>query len=116
GTAYLRLDLLPPNEQTALRKLFRDYLDARLSAYQKLPDMAAANQDFARADQLQKAIWSGAVAAYNATHSEAVERTVVPAINDMIDVTTSRTVALHTHLPALIFGLLITVALLSGLL
>ena len=116
GTAYLRLDLLPANEQPAMRKLFSDYLDARLSAYQKLPDVAAANQEFTHADQLQKDIWSGAVAAYNSTHSEAIERTVLPAINDMIDVTTSRTVALHTHLPALIFALLITVALLSGLL
>jgi ABC-type dipeptide/oligopeptide/nickel transport system permease component len=34
----------------------------------------------------------------------------------MIDVTTSRTIALHTRLPPLIFGLSITVALLSGLL
>jgi hypothetical protein len=33
----------------------------------------------------------------------------------MIDVTTSRTIALHTHLPPLIFGLSICVALLSGL-
>jgi uncharacterized membrane protein YfcA len=34
----------------------------------------------------------------------------------MIDVTTSRTVWQHTHLPALIFALLMGVALLSGLL
>jgi uncharacterized membrane protein YfcA len=33
----------------------------------------------------------------------------------MIDVTTSRTVALYTHLPSLIFALLMIVALLSGL-
>jgi len=116
GTAYLRIDLLPANEQPAMRKLFRDYLDARLSAYQTLPDLVAANQDFARADQLQKDIWSRAVIAYETTHSEAIERSVLPALNDMIDVTTSRTVALHTHLPALIFALLISVALLSGLL
>ena len=34
----------------------------------------------------------------------------------MVDVTTSRTIALHTHLPPLIFGLSVAVALLSGLL
>ncbi|MBZ5649506.1 MAG: hypothetical protein LAO18_03345 [Acidobacteriia bacterium] len=43
-------------------------------------------------------------------------RLLLPALNDMIDVTTSRTIALHTHLPPLIFGLSISVALLSGLL
>ena len=43
-------------------------------------------------------------------------RLLLPALNDMIDVTTSRTIALHTHLPPLIFGPSISVALLSGLL
>jgi len=39
----------------------------------------------------------------------------LPALNEMIDVTTSRTVALYTRVPSLIFGLLVAVALLSGL-
>lgn len=43
-------------------------------------------------------------------------RLLLPAVNEMIDVTTSRTIALHSHLPRLIFALLISVALLSGLL
>lgn len=33
GTAYLRLDLLPSSAQPELRRLFREYLDARLRAY-----------------------------------------------------------------------------------
>jgi uncharacterized membrane protein YeaQ/YmgE (transglycosylase-associated protein family) len=40
---------------------------------------------------------------------------LLPAINEMIDITTSRTVALYTHLPSLIVALLIIVSLLSGL-
>ena len=48
GTAYLRLDLLPPIAQPALRDLFRKYLDARLEIYRKLPDMAAAKESLAR--------------------------------------------------------------------
>ena len=39
---------------------------------------------------------------------------VLPAINEMIDVTTARTVALRTRLPGLIFFLLIAVTLVSG--
>jgi hypothetical protein len=41
---------------------------------------------------------------------------VLLALNEMIDVSASRTIALHTHLPSLILGLLVAVALLSGLL
>jgi len=39
GTAYLRLDLLPASMQPALRESFRHYVDARLGAYRKLPDI-----------------------------------------------------------------------------
>src|SRR5215203_5848489 len=42
GTAWLRLDLLPSAAQVPLRDRFRQYLDARLSAFQKIPDIAAA--------------------------------------------------------------------------
>jgi hypothetical protein len=116
GTAYLRLDLLPADAQPEMRHLFREYLDARLNVYQKLPDLQAADQELARASQLQQEIWKRAVAVGLNDPSQHVARLLLPALNDMIDVTTSRTIALHTHLPPLIFGLSISVALLSGLL
>jgi hypothetical protein len=47
--------------------------------------------------------------------TQTAARLLLPALNEMIDVTTSRTVALHTHIPSLIFSLLMIVALLSGL-
>lgn len=47
GTAYLRLDLLPADAQPEMRHLFREYLDARLNVYQKLPDLQAADQELA---------------------------------------------------------------------
>jgi hypothetical protein len=53
GTAYLRLDLLPSDAQSALRESFRQYVDARLTAYRKLPDIAAAMQELAQATKLQ---------------------------------------------------------------
>ena len=61
GTAYLRLDLLPANAQAALRESFRQYVEARLDGYRKLPDIVAAKQ--ARANQFQGQIWSQALAA-----------------------------------------------------
>jgi ABC-type lipoprotein release transport system permease subunit len=35
----LRLDLLLPDSQPALRELFRKYLDSRLEVYRKMPDV-----------------------------------------------------------------------------
>ncbi|BFU96514.1 MAG: hypothetical protein NTNFB02_32360 [Nitrospira sp.] len=40
-TSYLRLDLLPPARQPALRDQYRRYLEARLGVYQALPDLEA---------------------------------------------------------------------------
>ena len=116
GSAYLRLDLLPASQQQEMRSLFRQYLDARLAVYETLPDLNAAGLKLERAAHLQQEIWSRAIAASRDDPTQNVARLLLPALNDMIDVTTSRTIALHTHLPPLIFGLSICVALLSGLL
>lgn len=116
GTAYLRLDVLPIDGQPEMHRLFRDYVEARLRVYEKLPDRAAAEQELARATELQNEIWSHAVVGSRNDSTQNTARLLLPAINDMIDVTTERTVALDTHLPRLIFALLATVAVTSGLL
>ena len=113
GTAYLRLDLLPASNQPEMRRL---YLDTRLRVYQKLPDQQAAEQELAHAERIQQEIWSRAVAASRDDPSRNTARLLLPALNEMIDITTSRTIALHTHLPPLIFALLMSVALPSGVL
>lgn len=111
GTAYLRLDELPIN-----RRLFREYLDARLRVYEKLPDLEAADWEIMRVGELQKQIWSRAVAASRNDPTQNAARLTLPAIDDMIDVTTARSIAMYTQLPHLIFALLTCVALISGLL
>ena len=116
STAYLRLDEVPAPDQPELRRLFRIYLDSRLRAYQKLPDLKAVDAELVQTDRIQQEIWSRAVAASRTDSTQNCARLLLPALNDMIDVTVSRTIALHTHLPALILVLLITVALVSALL
>src|SRR4051812_20653426 len=44
GTAWLRIDLLPAEQQPAMRGLFRQYVDSRLETYRRIPDMAAVKQ------------------------------------------------------------------------
>jgi hypothetical protein len=116
GTAYLRLDVLPSNDQAEMRRLFREYLDTRLRVYGNLADREATEQAVARVAQLQQEIWSRAVTASRTDPSQNIARLLLPALNEMIDITTTRMIALRTHLPALIFALLTGVALLSGLL
>jgi hypothetical protein len=117
GTAYLRLDLLPASTQPALRESFRRYVDARLAVYEKLPDLKAAREELARSTRLQGEIWSQALAACRAEGaSPSAVILLLPALNQMIDITTVRTVAAETHVPPIIFAMLAMVALVSSLL
>jgi hypothetical protein len=117
GTAYLRLDLLPLDAQPALREKFRQYIDARLEFYRKLPDVAAAREEFVKANKLQGEIWRQAVAASKAQGaSAAAPMLLLPALNAMIDITTTRLMAMQTHPPTIIFVMLFGLTLASSLL
>jgi hypothetical protein len=113
GTAYLRIDLLPATVQGEMRDRFRRYLDARLAAYRAVPDMDKVNAELARATALQQDIWSKAVATTAGTPAAVI---VLPALNQMIDITTTRTMAARAHPPAIIFVMLCGLALLGALL
>ncbi len=110
GTAYLRLDLLPSDTRSALRQRFSQYLDARLSVYQKLPDIEAARQEWTRGTTLQNEIWTHAVAACRVQTDPPICMLLLPALNEMIDITTTRMTAMMTHPPTIMFVLLFGLA------
>jgi len=115
GTAYLRLDLLPAASQPALREKFRQYAEARIAVYRVLPDIGASNARTTVAMTLQNEIWTEALAALKEAPSQATI-VLVPALNQMIDVTTTRASAAHTHTPILIFAILLILGLVCSLL
>jgi hypothetical protein len=116
GTAYLRLDLLPSEAKLELQELFRQYVDSRLSVYQKLPDISAALAELERSGKLQRTIWSKAVAACQASGSQPATMLLLPALNQMIDITTTRTMAARLHPPTIVFIMLGVTSLVSSLL
>jgi len=116
GTAWLRLDLLPAASQPPLRELFRAYVDARLAAYAKLPDVPAARAQLELSLQLQNDLWSHAVAACQQPDGQRAIIPLLTALNAMIDIVTNRTTALKTHTPPVVFGMLGLLALISALL
>jgi hypothetical protein len=117
STAYVRLDLLPAEAQPALREYFRRYVDTRLEVYRKLPDLAAAYKELAIADEIQKQIWREAVAASRAPGAlSAAPMLLLPALNAMNDIATTRTFVAQIHPPPVIFAMLFGLAILSALL
>ena len=117
GTAYLRIDLLPADVQPELRQLFRSYLDTRLQTYRNAGDANAMRAQLAAGTQLQRQIWDRSVAASRQPEMpNSVATLVIPALNQMIDITTSRTVATQNHPPTIIYVLLAGLSLVSALL
>lgn len=117
GTAYLRLNLVANEAQPRLKESFRRYVDSRLETYRKMPDMAAVEMAMARSRVLQETIWSEAVPATTLTGSHPdAGKLLLPALNNMIDITTTRTTALQTHPPRIVYALLFVLGLISSLL
>jgi len=116
GTAYLRLDLLSAEARKSLQEKFRLYVDSRLAVYRNVADIAGTKAALARSAALQSEIWSEAVAACRALLPQPAAMLLLPALNQMIDITTTRTVAGQNHPPSIIFVMLVGLALLSALL
>jgi hypothetical protein len=114
GTAWLRVDLLPEAAHSQIRDDYRAYLDARLAFYTNLiPDRVKALEELALSEKLQKKIWTESVAAAK-TGPPAALGLVVGSLNEMIDITTTRLVALQTHPPVPIYVTLLLLALASS--
>jgi hypothetical protein len=112
GTAYLRIDALPPATQPALRRLFGEYVDARLAVYASIHALEPPREEMDRVAQLQRQIWDEVVAACRASPAPPqVMQVVFPPVNEMIDLTTTRAVALRTHVPSLVLVLLVLLML-----
>ena len=117
GTAYLRVDLLPPDAQPGMRDLFRRYLDARLETYRNAEDRAATAASLAEDTVLQGEIWSRAVAETTRPGIPTQPAMLLlPALNEMIDITTIRVMATRNHPPPVVFVMLVALGLVGALL
>ncbi|HWN95375.1 MAG TPA: DUF4239 domain-containing protein [Methylomirabilota bacterium] len=105
GTAWLRIDLLPASQQPAMRELFRKYLDSRLETYRKIPDMVAVKAELDRTAQLQNEIWKIAMLGQKEA-GQAVVAGLLPVLNQMFDIVTTRTMAAKAHPPRIVFFML----------
>lgn len=116
GTAWLRLDLVAPDQQSKLRSLFRDYVDARLGIVQRMPDLHAVQAELRRCGELQNAIWTNSVTASVEAPLPQSAMLLLPALNQMFDIASTRNASARIHPPGIIFAVLIALSLASALL
>lgn len=117
GTAYLRLDLLAAKDQPELRQLFRRYVEVRSTAYQSMEDETKTQANLSEGTALQASIWSKALLLSRSTEAAPqAPMLLLPALNDMIDITTTRATATQNHPPVIVYGLLVALGLIGALL
>lgn len=110
GTAYLRADLLEPARADALRTALRDYLDARIVLFSEL-DSARMTTVRARLAELQTSAWSTATEAVRS--NPAIGNLVLPPLNEMFDLLSTRDNLSERHIPPIVLLLLCGCAALS---
>jgi hypothetical protein len=116
GAAYLRLDLLPAESQPALREQFRQSVDSRIEVYRKLPDLKAPEAELSKSAKPQMAIWAhDGATRLPGSHNDAA-KLLLPALNQVIDITATRTLAARSHPPPIAFALLFLLGLVSSVL
>lgn len=115
STAYFRLDLLNVQNRDALRKDLRKYLETRLEAYRRLPDLQEAIQVWDKANQLQTQLWRRAVSSCRQEDSQTTTRLILPEISRMTDLGNYRYLSLKIQPPVLPNMALGIIALFSAL-
>jgi hypothetical protein len=89
-----------------MRDLFRRYLDSRIKAYEQVPDLTGVMAELEKSSAMQREIWTLAVASSQKAATGAAPMLLLPALNAMFDIVTSRTEAIRLHPPLVIHAML----------
>lgn len=116
STAYSRIDLLTPDVQPQMRKLFKDYTLLRGKIYQGQETIVAENQLLQASNSLQKQIWQLAIVECHKSDTRTCDMLLLPALSDVFSVATLRQAALQNHPPLIIYILLVVIGLFGAIL
>jgi hypothetical protein len=107
GTVVLRAEVLPDSMKNILKSQLEEYLETRIAFNQAGMDFDKMVDYYYKADGISSDIWM-TVAEYAKTNTEITRTSeIIPALNAMIDITTSRRAAGEANIPDSIQFLLI---------
>ena len=113
GTAILRADLYPDPVRTELRGYLKNYLDARLEFYESGHDNVLIKLSLDKADVYAKLLWKK-VTGFSANKDMYLQSMqMVPALNSMFDIATSRNISGMESVPNSIVFFLLAISLIS---
>jgi hypothetical protein len=115
ATAYLRMQLLPEPDRSAVAGLLRAYVQNRLDFYNLREDPAQFRTILNNSRQLQQQLWSHATSAVQKDDREVTTGLFIESLNDVLEQHSNRISAMENHVPEPVLLLLLSVATMSAL-
>lgn len=106
STAILRSDLYPDSIRTAFRKDFKAYLQSRIDFFKAGSDLKAISATLDRSDKIQRSLWKRATDLGRDRDNLHRTAQMIPALNAMFDIVSTRNAAGVAKVPELIMYLL----------
>jgi len=114
GTAILRSDLYSDSIRTLFRKDFKEYVEARISYSQVGTDIKGILKGDSLSQVISSKLWKRACDLSKDPANLAATQQMIPALNTMIDVTTSRISGEKAKVPESILIMLFFLALITA--
>ena len=99
GTCYLRAGLLAEPSRSRIRILLRRYTDLRLEHFQRALEPGEYQRTTKAMDAVMVDLWSDVEEAVKADRELSRVSQIVPAANDVIDLSATRAWASHNQMP-----------------
>jgi hypothetical protein len=114
STAIARSDMYPDSIRTSFRNDFQQYVEARIAYYEAGRNEEKINNALTTTAQISDRIWQKAMGFYNGSVTTLPHSLMLPELNDMIDVVTTREALRNAKVPDSITWLLIILSLLGS--
>jgi hypothetical protein len=116
GTTILRCDLYPDSIRNHLRADLKNYLETRIDYYDAKDNERLIQNSLVRSDSISKIIWNTvAVLAHDPKNMIATQQ-MVPSLNGMIDINTTREGGRRAMIPGMILIVLCILIIVSAFL
>lgn len=112
STVILRCDLYPDSISTQVKEHLKNYLDSRINYYKS--EGEGRIKELKNASDIFQKIWTICANASKKPELLIASGQMIPALNAMTDITTSRDAARTSHVPGIINWMLIALAYLAS--
>ena len=116
GTTVLRCDMYSDSDRNLLRADLKNYLETRIDYYAVGRNEDLIKNSLERADSISKIIWSRATKLSRDLNNRVASEQMIPSLNSMIDVVTTREAARRASVPKMILTVLCLLILVSAFL